>query len=294
MSATSIAVVQSSGVTMLKIPPSWCGIELDLSGQNASRPEVGIDIVRRIPNVQALVCGPMFDPTGNYSTYQGARLLYRYLDTRSGINIPGSFPRRGSTISVADGIAYHNRGSTIQPGATFAIQGYPSMIEEGRNVSSLRNDRNATGRACVGRHVDGSVIFAAGTMGIWEMSNLLIQMGVHGATYMDGGGSTALYGGGVSLGMNRRRLPSYVIAVPPAQTIMAAPPVAIDAPLEEDTDYDDPAVGRPADYKRPDLPFVRDEKNISDQVVETMSSTPVLVVGGLALVTGIWILMRKK
>lgn len=222
---TGIEVVRNSGVSMIKIPPSWLCIELDIEGASGSRPEVALDVVERY-RPQALICGPMFEKENGqgtgYSEYTLARLLYKYLDARNNINISSRWPSRGSTISVVGNQAFHYRGDRVEPGATFAIQGYPSMIENSENKSSTVRDINSTGRACVGIHQDGSVIFAIFTGGIRQFSQLLIGMGVKAATYMDGGGSTSLFGPNVTIGLRSRRLPSYIMAIPRNQAVEPA------------------------------------------------------------------------
>lgn len=217
---SSVTVVRNSGVVMIKIPPSYLCIELDLEGSSGSRPEVALDVVERY-RPQALVCGPMFEKEdghgSGYSSYSRARLLYRYLDMRNNINIPSRWPSRGSTISVVGNQAFHYRGDRIEAGATFAIQTYPSMIENSENKSSTVRDTNSTGRACIGIHQDGSVIFATYTGGIRQFSEILISMGLVSAGYLDGGGSTSMFGPDVTIGLRSRRLPSYILAIPPSQ-----------------------------------------------------------------------------
>lgn len=236
MSAVSnVTVVRNSGVVMIKIPPSFLCIELDIEGASGSRPEVALDVVERY-RPQALVCGPMFEKENGhgsgYSQYSLARLLYRYLDMRNNINIPSRWPSRGSTISVVGNQAFHYRGDRIEAGATFAIQGYPSMIENSENKSSTVKDTNSTGRACVGIHQDGSVIFATYTGGIRQFSELLIGIGVKAATYMDGGGSTSMFGPDVTIGLRSRRLPSYVMAISPNQSTQPNPtPINTQPPI---------------------------------------------------------------
>lgn len=223
---SSVTVVRNSGVVMVKIPPSYLCIELDIEGASGSRPEVALDVVERY-RPQALVCGPMFeknDGQTDYRNYNSARLLYRYLDVRNNINVISRYPTRGSTISVVGNQAFHYRGDRIEAGATFAIQTYPSMIENSENKSSTVKDTNSTGRACIGIHQDGSVIFATYTGGIRQFSQLLIGLGVQNCGYLDGGGSTSLFGpDSVGIGLRARRLPSYILAIPPNQSIQPNP-----------------------------------------------------------------------
>lgn len=218
---SSVTVVRNSGVVMIKIPPSYLCIELDIEGASGSRPEVALDVVERY-RPQALVCGPMFEKENGhgsgYSQYTLARLLYRYLDVRNNINISSRYPTRGATVSVVNNQAFFHRGDRVEAGATFAIQTFPSMIENSENKSSSILDLNSTGRACIGIHQDGSVIFAVYTGGIRPFSQLLIGLGVQNCGYLDGGGSTSLFGpDSIGIGLRARRLPSYILAIPPNQ-----------------------------------------------------------------------------
>lgn len=292
---TSIQTIVQEGVTMLKIPPSWVGIEMDtVVGRNvATRPETGAQVAQRM-QVAALICGPMFEIASgqprSYPAYNEARLLYLYKDLSRGIDIPTVFPARGSTISVSNGVASHARGAVVAPGATFAIQGYPSMIQRGQNVSSTRLDLNAVGRACVGIHQDGSIVFAIGTMGIRPFSDKLIRLGVAEATYMDGGGSTELLGPATQIGLGRRRLPAYIIAAAPGAvtTIGYVPP-------EVDTDYDDPNVVGSEATDRPmeDINYVAIHGSLppppEKSLMEVVSENPGLSLGvvGMFLAIGV-------
>lgn len=254
---SSVTVVRNSGVVMIKIPPSYLCIELDLEGASGSRPEVALDVVERY-RPQALVCGPMFEKENGhgsgYSQYSLARLLYRYLDMRNNINIPSRWPSRGSTISVVGNQAFHYRGDRIEAGATFAIQTYPSMIENSENKSSTVKDTNSTGRACIGIHQDGSVIFATYTGGIRQFSQLLIGLGVQNCGYLDGGGSTSLFGpDSVGIGLRARRLPSYILAIPPNQSIQPNPtPIDTQPPISNTGPFT-PQTQTPAPFPQGDV-----------------------------------------
>lgn len=232
MSLNEVQVIRESRITAVLIPPSWLGLELDLSGLDGSNPEKAIDIINRIHPV-ALLDGPMFSVPGGegYGTYGLANLKYRYLDRGRGIDVPSEFPSRGGTVSVVNGQAFYKNGDAIENGATLAIQGYPSIVENGRNVASTRNDTNTTGRSAVGIFRDGRIAFAVGTFSMREFANRLIQIGILNAAYTDGGSSTALFGPGVSIGLRARRLPAYLIAVPPSNTVNPPTPVPV-APEE--------------------------------------------------------------
>lgn len=221
-------------LVLVAFPPSWLGIEAeDRDGNRATaeNPETGRELLTRLPRAVALIDGPMFDPedTSDYTRYQRARLLYRYLDRRRGITVPTRYPERGATLSVdPQGRVTVLDGAREAEGAVFAVQGYPEVVRNGRVEASERADSNATGRAALCALSDGRVAFAIARCGMAEFGRALLALRLDGgatvrdAIYTDGGGSTtlALRGEGGALavahGLDARRLPAYLIAEPPA------------------------------------------------------------------------------
>lgn len=213
--------MQSRTVGPLKVvsfPPQDLRLEVDLLDGRATRPETAAQVIDRI-RPDAICAGPMFEffqSGSNYATYDIARLIYRYLDVQSSVNVASSYPTRGGTISVVGNVAAFNRGDGIQPGSTVAIQGYPSLVEEGRNVANASIDTHAEGRCAVGILNTGEVFFALATLGMYEFARQLIAAGAMWAIYTDGGGSATLFAkNAFSIGLSARRLPCYLMAIRP-------------------------------------------------------------------------------
>lgn len=204
----------SGAIKIVAIPPEDLRLEVDLLDRGATRPETGQQVIDRL-HPDALICGPMFEiPSGqSYGVYSVARLIYRYLDTRSNINVQSSYPTRGGTISVVGNEARFMRGDQIQPGSQFAIQGYPSLVENRVNVASATNDTQAEGRCAIGIQTGGKVVFCLGTLGMREFAAAMIRAGIEWAVYLDGGGSSTLYSDTFHIGLTSRRLPAYIMAM---------------------------------------------------------------------------------
>lgn len=219
-------------VVLVAFPATWLGFELDESDGNpatAERPETGRQVLARMPRVVALLDGAMFELPGggtDYAHASGARLLYRYLDRRRGIDRPTRYPDRGATLSVTpDGHATMMDGAREVIGATFAAQGYPEVIRAGRVEASAERNTDAVGRAALCLLDDGRVAFAVGRASMRAFGEALLGLSgvrVRDAVYTDGGGSTTLAlrgeGGGLVIahGLDARRLPVYLLAEPPS------------------------------------------------------------------------------
>lgn len=232
--AVASEVVRGPGSLVIVVfPARWLALEVDDTDGNprtAERPETAADVWRRIPEAVALVDGPMFSVADGrpYSSSERSNLLYRYLDTKRRVDVPSSYPERGATLSVdAEGNASMMRGAAELRGAVFAVQGYPEVIRRAENVGSHDNDTNTTTRAALVLLSDGRVGFAISRSGIRAMGDLLLRARtsngatVSDAVYTDGGGSMALAlrgpGGSdlVAENMTGRRLPVFVLAIPP-------------------------------------------------------------------------------
>lgn len=223
-------VLRAGDTVLVVFPPAWLGVELDDTDSDkrtAERPETLRQVIGRLPRVVAAVDGPMFDePGAGYDRYERTRVVYRYLDKRRGVDVASLHPERGATLSVTpDGRASWARGAREVAGATFAVQGYPELLRDGENVANPSRDTERTGRAALLLLDDGRVGFAVGRAGMRafaESLRTLRGVKVTQAVYTDGGGSTALAVRGVgssllvSVGLDSRRVPAYVIAEPPA------------------------------------------------------------------------------
>lgn len=232
VSAAPEVVRGGRGLVLVAFAPSWLALELDDTDNDprtAENLETGRQVFERFPEAVAILDGPMFGLVGggtDYARARAARLSYRYFDARRNIDTASSYPERGATLSVGgDGAASWSQGAREVRGAVFAVQGYPELVRSGANVASERNDRDAVGRAGFGVLSDGRVFFAVGRAGMREFAAELLAVQVAGArvvdaAYTDGGGSTvlALRGPGgviVAEGLDGRRLPAYLLAIPP-------------------------------------------------------------------------------
>lgn len=220
-----------SSLLLVAFPASWLALEVDdLDGnpRTAERPETLRQVLQRWPAIVAAVDGPMFgvaDGVG-YERSQSSRLDYRYLDRRHGVDVATRYPERGCTFSVAaDGALSVMDGAREVEGARFALQGYPEILRGRVNEGSRTHDTNADKRAALCKLADGRAAFAISRSGIRAMGDVLLgltEVVVTDAVYLDGGGSTALAlrgtGGNllVGEGLDARRVPSFVLAVPPA------------------------------------------------------------------------------
>lgn len=218
-----------SGLVLVAVPGAWLATELDDTDgdpRTAERPETLREVLTRYPSAVAALDASMFDAIdGDYPSYSQARLSYRNLDVARGINSPGRYPTRGATLSrMRDGRLVMLDGDAIADGATWAAQGYPTLIHRGDNVANPSRDANTTGRAALCLLADGRAAFATARCGMYQFARELLALRdvrVTDAAYTDGGGSTGLAlrqgsGFAVSVGLDARRLPVYLLALPPA------------------------------------------------------------------------------
>lgn len=234
MSATAAELVRGpSGLAVVAFPASWLALEVedrDGNPRTAEGLETAREVWRRESEAVVLVDGPMFTLVGGGSDYRratAANLLYRYFDAARRVDVPSSYPDRGATLSVdGEGRATWLQGAREARGAVFAVQGYPELLRSGDNVASVRNDRDTTGRAALCLLSDGRAAFAIGRAPMREFAEVLrgVRVGaasVTDAAYLDGGGSTSLALRGANgsdlfaHGLDARRLPVYLLAVPP-------------------------------------------------------------------------------
>ncbi len=225
----------AGGLVLVLFPPSWLGVELDDTDGDTStgeRPETLRQVLARLPDVVAAIDGPMFEVADGkpYTTSGHARLLYRYLDRRRGVDVPSRYLDRGATLAVIGGRAVWTRGGRETSGAEFAVQGFPELLFEGANVANAARDTDVTGRAALVLAADGRVGFAVARASMYGFAELLRTVGsasVRHAVYLDGGGSTALALRGeegelvTGVGLDARRVPAYVLATPPGSVLGA-------------------------------------------------------------------------
>lgn len=151
----------------------------------------GSEVFAQHPEVATVLDGPMFgDPD---------IVRYLYFDAAAGIDVQGqpAYAGRGATLSVVNGVASYARGRTVAPGASVAIQGPFTMVENGRNVWPDGHETNSVWRAGVGLLSDGHVLFAIGHGGLPQFTRDALADDYGGATlrflmYTDGGHSALL------------------------------------------------------------------------------------------------------
>lgn len=162
--------------------------------------------------------GPMFDGSG--SEY----LLY---DRVNGTSVPSRHPDDGMTISVVGNLPFATDGASVVPGARVAVQGYPTLVVNGRNVASPSVDTSAEWRAGMAIMRDGTLAFAVGQMSMWQFAEEFARAGADEAMYTDGGSSASLWTQAGRYGHPAPRdVPSWLVVrgsfVPPALLVAAA------------------------------------------------------------------------
>lgn len=221
MSQSSVEVRRNGSLVLAAAAPSMFGVVV-----SDRSPRTIASVAQSDRNVLAAIDGPMFsvirgagDGAGNavYRTYRRGRLDYAHIDRGKGIDVATRYPERGLTISIVGNRAYANRGSRVQDGASVAVQGYPSMVWQGTNEGSTRNDLDRNERSAFGILRDGRVFIAFAETGIRAMAEQLIAMGAEYATYGDGGGSGGMFvreqpGGPLTINIKTsgRRIVSFV------------------------------------------------------------------------------------
>lgn len=199
-------IQQANGLSYVVFSPEQLGLyfsEANASGQLArSR----ANEVLALPGVLAVLDGPMFtdcSSTGHCTRparqscspgHCNAVLLdYLYLDRRGGEFYEGRHPNRGMTLSVdADGHTYAMHGGSAAGNPVVAVQLYPELIWDGRNVASTSVDTSTVWRAALGVLPGGKMVLAISRAPMHAFAEKLRALGVTYAGYTDGGGSTSL------------------------------------------------------------------------------------------------------
>ena len=191
-------------VTMVPFDPSQLGTaSIPISATNARRIRA-TEVLQISGDIQVAIDGPMYsscspEPCGSPD--------YFLLDRARGIAITGRYPTRGATISVIPGQpAVAMLGNHFAETATIAVQGYPTLVWEGRNDASAAVNTSSVWRAALGIMVDGRLFVAVGHGTMREFAEALRLRGAKFAVYLDGGGSTSLVSrGGTRIGHPENR-----------------------------------------------------------------------------------------
>lgn len=177
-------------VTLIPFDPSHLGtVSVPISTANTRRIRAA-EALQISGDIQIAIDGPMYsacapEPCGSPD--------YFLLDRAREIAITGRYPTRGATISVVPGQpAVAMLGNHFPEAATIAVQGYPTLVWNGRNDASAAVNTSSVWRAALGILVDGRLFVAVGHGTMREFAEALRLRGAKFAVYLDGGGSTSL------------------------------------------------------------------------------------------------------
>lgn len=184
---------------------------VDSLGANEARPHNAQDVMA-ITGADAALDGPMFslcDSSQSYASADCGVVGYKHLDLATGVNIPSSFPSRGMTISIKNGVA----SPTDVSGAQVAVQLYPTLVTDGR--PAMFGSGAVASRAGLAIMRDGRLAFVTSVpMTLDDFSSKLAAAGAVSAGYTDGGGSTSLAvkPNGYSGSSEHRRVVTWLLA----------------------------------------------------------------------------------
>ena len=168
----------------------------------------------------AVLDGPMFERCEGRTYAASTCADLDYLHRAPGLSDPGEHPTRGATLSAWKGGASIAPGAQVDPRAQVAVQLYPALLLDGRNVATddgTNTDR--VWRAGVGLHPRLGVVFAVMPSATMRgFAEALRALGVVSAGYTDGGGSASLLVRGLERvgSSENRRVASWLVALPPS------------------------------------------------------------------------------
>lgn len=160
------------------------------------------------PDAIAVTAGPMFKG--------GANTRFRLLDKGAGLDEASDEPRNGATISVVDDRATMAMHDAISPGATVAVQGYPTLVIAGTNVASGQSLTSVSG---LGILRDGRLLVLLGSAGtLHDLAEAFLARGATNAVYLDAGSSAALLSrsqGYLGVHAAHVRIPTWLVVLKP-------------------------------------------------------------------------------
>lgn len=123
------------------------------------------------------------------------------LRTAGGLEVRGT-PGVGLVLSIVrDWTSVRaEMDHAANPAADLAVQGYPSLTFDGRNVTNREVNNDRVWRSGVGLMPDGRVMLAVAVNSMWGFAEQFIAAGARRAVYTDGGGSTVLGFGNQRIG----------------------------------------------------------------------------------------------
>lgn len=128
------------------------------------------------PAAPVVACGPMFEHgLPRFTVFDSAR----------NVGVVSAEPTRGQTLCVVGGRVVMVGGGLPVEGASVAIQGYPSLVEQGAPVPVQRGER--TRRVALAA-LAGDVVALVGYTGhMDDFARELAEDGALAALYLDGG-----------------------------------------------------------------------------------------------------------
>lgn len=198
--------VRTTGSTVVAtFPGPWLRVE-------HGAPKRLAQVVADHPRAALVVNGPMFD--------SGARPRFLLLDRASGLRTPSSEPDEGVTIWTDGGRAHGAYGGHAPDAATAAVQGWPSLVVDGRvTASDTGTNAERVWRPGIGVTADGRVMVVALVGTMTALAERMRAEGAVFAGYLDGGSSTQLEAGGVTReSPGVAPVPTWILAEPPSGT----------------------------------------------------------------------------
>lgn len=168
------------------------------------------------PSIIMAGAAPMYANTASRSCGGGivpCTLLY---DAARGVNFPSKFVSSGATFSVVNGRVIVKPGAVIAPGATVAVQGYPTIAWNGAAAGPSTGESSVAG---LGLLRNGNLLYMVAAAGSPRaLGAEFVRRGAIAAVYMDAGASASLFlreGGwqGVHAGgATGPKIPGWIIA----------------------------------------------------------------------------------
>lgn len=221
MAATELR--QLGGLTLLEFSASQLGIFGRPNGPGKFIPTSPLEVLALSGGVAALD-GPMFDFCPNISLPSGSEISryaasscdmpqFMVYDPSRNVAAAGRRPRDGRTISIVNGQAVVLSGAQVAPGARVAVQLYPWLVTDGRNMANPAIDAGVEVRAALVILRDGRMAFAVARASMYDFASMLVRAGVLHGGYTDGGGSGVAVGpDGHLYGANEhRRVPIWFV-----------------------------------------------------------------------------------
>lgn len=213
-------LVQTNGLTAYVFPASQLGVLAQPTADGNATPIAPSDVLAMLPSSLAALNGPAYDTCGGVSEASAVCEIptFAISDSSRGISFAGSRPNNSYTISVVAGQVQVTPGSAVPFGAGVAVQGWLTLVRNGRVVASNDGQNAETGWRSALAVLDSSTL--AIVIGYMDMVGFATAMatylGATDAVYTDGGGSTALVVPQNTYGSTEnRRVAAWLVVNPP-------------------------------------------------------------------------------